>query len=125
MKKILVAEDDAFLANAYKVKLTKAGYEVVVAADGQEALEALKNFTPDIILLDLIMPIKDGFSTLEELKKLPEFTKIPVLIASNLGQPEDIDRAMKLGAIDFIIKSEMSMESMLEKISSTLGKQKK
>ena len=95
MKKILVAEDDKFLDNAYRVKLTKAGFEVKIVRDGKEALEVLKTFLPDIIILDLVMPIKDGFATLEELKQDPRLKNIPVMVASNLGQKEDEERVLQ------------------------------
>lgn len=120
MKKILVAEDDKFLASAYRVKLAKAGFEVQIVSDGSEALEALKTFTPDIILLDLIMPGKDGFATLQELKINSDWKKIPVLVASNLGQKEDIDKATQLGAVGFIIKSDFSLESIIDKINQVI-----
>ena len=120
MSKVLVAEDDIFLINAYRVKLTKVGFEVKLAADGDEALAALASFHPDVILLDLVMPKKDGFSVLEEIKKNTDFNKIPIIIASNLGQQEDIDRGMKLGAIDYIIKSDTSMEDIIKKIQKAI-----
>ncbi len=85
MKKILIAEDDKFLASAYKLKLVKVGFEIQIAGDGNEALEILKTFIPDLMLFDLVMPVKDGFATLEEVRKLPEFKDIPILVASNLG----------------------------------------
>lgn len=115
--KILIAEDDNYLVNAYRVKLTKAGYEIKIALDGNEALMALESFTPDLIVLDLVMPKKDGFATLEEIKKNDKWKNIPVIIASNLGQKEDIDRGMKLGATDFIVKSEMSLNDLIAKIN--------
>ncbi len=121
MKKILVAEDDKFLASAYRVKLTKAGYETRIASDGKEALQALKSFAPDLIILDLIMPMMDGFSVLEELKKNETWKGIPVLVASNLGESEDIVRATKLGAMDYIVKTDLSMKKLLEKIQSVVG----
>src|SRR5579859_6721364 len=121
MKTILVAEDDTFLANAYRVKLTKAGFEVYVARDGQEALEKLKTITPDLILLDLVMPVKDGFSTLEVIKSDPKLKIIPVIVASNLGQKEDTDRALKLGASDYFVKSDLALSSLIEKISKLIG----
>jgi two-component system, OmpR family, alkaline phosphatase synthesis response regulator PhoP len=122
MKKILVVEDDKFLNNAYKIKFTKAGYEVKVATDGEEAIKILADFTPDVILLDLIMPIKDGFATLEEIRANPSWKNIPVIIASNLGQQEDIQRGIGLGATDFIIKSDMSMENLMVKVTQVLEK---
>ncbi len=120
MAKILVAEDDKFLANAYRVKLNKAGYEIKIVSDGQEAIDSLETFTPDVILLDLIMPIKDGFVVLEELKKNDKWKNIPVIVASNLGQKEDIDKSMALGAIDYIVKSQMPINDVLVKINNVL-----
>ncbi len=122
MPKILIAEDDKFLANAYRVKLTKTGFEVKIAMDGEEALTILKGFTPDLILLDLVMPKKDGFTTLRELKAAPHLKGIPVLVASNLGQKEDLDKAMSLGAKDYVVKSDLSLEALIKKIQSLLGK---
>jgi len=119
--KVLVVEDDSFLVGAYRAKLAKEGFEVQVATDGEEALNALKLFTPDIILLDAVMPRKDGFATLEEIKKNDAWKNIPVIMASNLGQQEDVDRAMALGATDFITKSNMSIGDLVNKINSTLG----
>lgn len=123
MNKILVAEDDNFLANAYRVKLTKEGFEVKIARDGDEAIAALQDFLPDLIILDLVMPGKDGFTTLSELKANNKWAPIPVLIASNLGQKEDIEKGLKLGAVDFIIKSNLSMNELVNKINYLLKKQ--
>lgn len=122
MQKVLIAEDDKYLANAYRVKLTKAGFDVKIALDGQEALATLSSFMPDIIILDVVMPKKDGFATLEELKKNSQWKLIPVIIASNLGQKEDIERGLSLGANDFIVKSELSLNSLIEKIKTMLQK---
>ncbi|MBP7842675.1 response regulator [Candidatus Woesebacteria bacterium] len=121
MKKVLIVEDDQFLANAYKLKLSKSGFEVMVATDGSEALTLLKDFTPDIILLDLIMPNIDGFATLGALKKDEKLKSIPVIIASNLGQKEDIEKALALGAVDFIIKSNVSIEEIVQKVTAVIG----
>lgn len=120
MQKILIAEDDKYLANAYRVKLTKAGFDVKIALDGQEAISMLSAFTPDVIILDIVMPRKDGFATLEALKKNPQWKHIPVIIASNLGQKEDIERGLSLGAQDFIVKSELSLNALIEKIKMLL-----
>lgn len=122
MKKILIAEDDKFLALAYRAKLAKAGFDISIASDGEEVITMLRNITPNVILLDLIMPKKDGFWTLEEIKANTSWKNIPVIIASNLGQHEDIERGMKLGASDYIIKSETSLDKLVEKIDSLLKK---
>lgn len=121
MKKILIAEDDRFLANAYRVKLEKEGFETNIAANGEETLKILESGKYDLIILDLIMPKKDGFETLEEISKNNDYSKIPVIIASNLGQQEDVDRGMSLGAKDYIIKSDMSMEGLVNKIRGVLA----
>jgi len=118
MAKILIAEDDKFLSTAFQVKLTKLGHEVKIAGDGNQVLEILKTFTPDIILLDLIMPVKDGFSVLQDLKADKTLEKIPVIIASNLGEKEEIDKGLALGAKDFVIKSNLSFDELDKKIKS-------
>ena len=122
MSKILVVEDDKFLANAYRVKLEKTGFEVRIAMDGEEGSVAAAEFEPDLILLDLVMPKKDGFTVLQELKADEKFKNIPVLVASNLGQKEDVDRAKELGAVDFVIKTDESLSSIIEKIKKYLPK---
>lgn len=120
MKKILVAEDDKFLANAYRIKLQKAGFEVKITNDGQETMNTVRSFMPDLIILDLVMPVRDGFSVLEEIKRDAGLKAIPVIVASNLGQKEDVDRGMKLGASDFIVKTDMSLDKLIIKINSFL-----
>lgn len=120
--KILIGEDDKYLANAYRVKLTKAGFETKMTTDGEEFLKALAIFSPDLILLDLVMPIKDGFALLKELKTSDKWKSIPVIVASNLGQDEDIKKAKALGANDYFIKSETSLNDIVQKIHSFLRK---
>lgn len=124
MKKILVVEDDKFLANAYRVKLTKAGFETKITTDGDEALASLATFSPDLILLDIVMPKKDGFLTLQELKNKDSWKSIPVILASNLGQKEDIEKGKALGADDFVIKSDLSLNQLIEKINYLLQNRK-
>ena len=119
-KSILVVEDDIFYSNIYKLKLTKEGYDVIIAQDGQEALKSAQAKKPSIILLDLIMPTKDGFQTLRELKADASLKDIKVVILSNLGQEEDIKEAKKLGAIDYLIKTNYSIQQILEKIGQYL-----
>jgi two-component system phosphate regulon response regulator PhoB/two-component system alkaline phosphatase synthesis response regulator PhoP len=124
MAKVLVVEDDRFLISAYRAKLSKSGFEVQLAGDGVEALAALKSFIPDVILLDLVMPRMDGFATLEAIKKQETLKNIPIIVTSNLGQKEDIDKAMQLGATDFMIKSDFSMEELIARIQSVQAEAK-
>ncbi len=116
--KILVVEDDAFLLKAYKFKLEKAGFEIQVATNGEDALKVLDTFPAQVVLLDLVMPRKDGFATLEEIRKRPELKDLPVYVVSNLGQKEEIDRVMALGATDCLIKSNLSMDDLVKKIQA-------
>jgi len=119
-KKILIAEDDQFLANAYRVKFTNFGFDIRLAKDGKEALKILEKFKPDIILLDLTMPEMDGFTTLEKIKQNKKWTKIPILVTSNLSQKEDRDKVLALSARDLIIKSNLSLSELVEKIYTFL-----
>ena len=120
MKKILVAEDDTYLANAYRVKLTKAGFEVKNAFDGQEAINILQTFIPDLIILDIVIPKKDGFTILSEIKANEKWKNIPVILVSNLGQKEDREKGMQLGATDFFVKTDFSLNDLIQKINNIL-----
>lgn len=119
-KIIIIAEDDKFYANIYKVKLSKEGYDVLVVPNGEELLQAARLKKPNLILLDLIMPVKDGFQTLQELKNDKDLKNINVIVMSNLSQPEDVDKAKQLGAIDYYVKSDISVQEMLAKIKRYL-----
>jgi two-component system alkaline phosphatase synthesis response regulator PhoP len=121
MKTILVAEDDKFLSNAYRIKLVKLGYDVIIVSDGEQVMHYLHdNAVPDLLLLDLIMPVKDGFDTLREIKEKSGMKKFPIIVASNLGEGEDIKKAKELGAVDYIIKSDLSLQELADKIHSYL-----
>lgn len=114
--KILIVEDDNFLRDLLARKLTHEKYNLLVAANGEEALELVKNEHPSIILLDLILPGMDGFEVLAEIKAAPDTANIPVIILSNLGQESDITKAKKLGADEFLIKSNFSIDEVIAKM---------
>jgi len=120
MQKILVAEDDKLLASAYKIKLEREGYSVMLVGNGVELVKNIESFVPDLIILDLIMPQTDGFQILDYLKKSDRWKNVPVLVASNLSQSEDIVKATKMGADDYIIKSGLSMKDLGNKIKTLL-----
>jgi len=122
MNKILIVEDDEFLKRIYTLKLKKAGFEIVLASDGEEAVEKIKEEKPDLILLDLILPKKNGFEVLEEIKVIPELVDIPVIILSNLGQESDIKKGIELGAVDYLVKTEISIDTVVSKIKEYLAK---
>ncbi len=119
-KKILVIEDDRFLSNIYKTKLEVEGYAVLEANNGEEAIEVLKENTPDLILLDIVMPKMDGFGFLQVRKTNNAFKKIKVIILSNLGQETDIQEGMALGADGYVIKSDSGIDEVLEKVKEAI-----
>ena len=114
VKRILIAEDEKPMANALSLKLSSAGFEITLVYDGEAAVTAAKKAPFDLIILDLVMPVKDGFFVLEELKKLKISTK--VIVSSNLSQEEDIKRAKELGASDYFIKSDTSLAEIVDKV---------
>jgi len=119
-KKIIIIEDEQILLNLLKERLTEEGYEVITAIDGQEGLEKIKQKKPDLILLDIVMPKMDGFEVMEALNKDENLAKIPVIIISNSGQPVELDRAKKLGAKDWLIKTEFDAKEVVNKVNKQL-----
>lgn len=102
---ILLVEDDHFLQQMYAAKLALAGMQVLPAADGEKALARLAAGGVDLVLLDLLIPKKDGFTVLAEIKARPEWKNLPVIVLTNLGEPDNIKRAKELGAAEYIIKA--------------------
>jgi len=120
MSKILIVEDDRFLRELISRKLINEGYEVIEAVDGEEGLKRIKEEKPALVLLDLILPGMDGFEVLERVKSDPSTAQIPVIILSNLGQREEIERGLKLGAMDYMIKAHFTPGEIVEKIKNIL-----
>jgi DNA-binding response OmpR family regulator len=120
-KKILIAEDDKFLHKILQTKLRKEGFEIISAFDGEQAVNKLKETLPDLILLDIVMPKKNGFEVLEEMKIMPTVAKTPVIILSNLGQDSDIAKAKEFGIKDYMVKANFSINEVIAKIKSKLG----
>jgi DNA-binding response OmpR family regulator len=120
--KILIIEDDRFLRELMVRKLKMENLEVVEAEDGAEGLKKIKEEKPDLVLLDLILPEMDGFEVLEQKRKDEEIKDIPVIILSNLGQKEEIDRGLQLGAKDYLVKAHFSPSEIVEKIKLFLQK---
>lgn len=119
-KKVLIIEDDDHISKIYEIKLSKDGVETILARDGEEGLERIISQKPDLILLDLMIPKRDGFSVLEEVKKNPATKNIPVLVLSNLGQKSDMEKAMALGAEDYLVKVSFSIQEVVDKIKKYL-----
>lgn len=119
---ILLAEDDNFFQHFYLQKLKESGIEVDVASNGSEAIQKLLVKKPDLLLLDLIMPNKDGFEVLAEIAKHEGLKGMPVLVFSTLGQESDIEKAKNLGAAGYVNKSFFDFENLLNQIKSTIQK---
>ena len=119
-KKILIVEDDKLLWNALYAKLTQSGYDATVCVDGQQAIDALTKDKYDLILLDLILPLKDGYAVLTEKAKGTN-KETPVIVITNLRNPEHLSRARELGARDCYVKSQISLNVVIANIQSILG----
>jgi len=120
-KKILIIEDEELMYNLLERKLTADGYKITVAKDGIEGMEMMKKEKPDLILLDIVMPKKNGFEVMEEMQKEKELRGIPIIVISNSGQPVEIDKARELGAKDWLIKTEFDPQEVIEKVRKQIG----
>jgi len=121
-KKILLIEDEEILIGLLQRKLTESGYLVFLARNGEEGLKLMRENPPDVVLLDIIMPKMGGFEVLEKMSKEDSLKNIPVIIVSNSGQPVELDKAKRLGAKDWLIKTEFDPEEVLEKVIGQIGK---
>ena len=119
-KKILFVEDETSLQVAVGESLKKAGFNVDIAGDGEEALNFVKQSGYDLIILDIILPKIDGFEVLKEVKSMPDKKDIPVLILTNLETSNDVQKALELGATNYLVKANYSLEQMLAKINEML-----
>ncbi len=120
-KSILVVEDDQFLRDLIVKKLEEEGLNIIQAVDGEEGLQFIKENKPALVLLDLILPGIDGFEVLKQAKSDPETKDIPIIILSNLGQKDDIERGLELGARDFMVKAHFTPEEIVKKAKEVLG----
>jgi len=120
--KVLIIEDEVSLLDVLQKKLEKEGYQVFAACDGEEGLRQMEAVKPDVVLLDIVMPRINGMEVLQKMQQSESMSQIPVLIISNSGEPIEIDRALKLGAKDYIIKTEFDPQEVLEKMAKILAK---
>ncbi len=121
MKKILVIEDEKTLLDILQKKLTQEGYEVAIVEDGEEGMKKMRQVKPDLVLLDMMMPKKDGYEVLTDMSQDEKLKTIPVIIISNSGQPVEIDRALALGAKDYLIKADFGIDEVIEKVKKLFG----
>jgi DNA-binding response OmpR family regulator len=120
--KILIVEDEQFLLDLYDMKLEQAGFEVIKASNGTQGVSLAQLELPALILLDILMPETDGYEMLKSLKENPKTKNIPVVIFSNLSQREEIEKGLKLGAKDFIIKTSVTPSEIVERVKEYLKK---
>ncbi|MFA6429232.1 MAG: response regulator [Patescibacteria group bacterium] len=120
--KILIVEDEIALSEVLRIEFERADFETEVAADGEIAMAKLQSSEPlpDLVLLDLILPKKDGFAVLEEMKNDPKLKNVPTIIISNLDSDEDIKRTLALGAVDYFVKVQHPVMELVEKVKAYL-----
>lgn len=118
--RILLVEDDRILRRAVQTTLRRHGFNVVAAGDGEKALRLAKTQVPRLVLLELIIPKVQGFEVLRRLKQDPKTASVPVIVLSSLGQQSDIKRAMDLGAVDYLVKPNLSLDHLVKKVGQLL-----
>lgn len=120
--KILLIEDDPMIARMYQRKFEKEGFQITLAFNGEEGMEALKKEKPDIILLDIMMPKMNGIEVLKAVKANQDLKEIPVVMLTNLGdRPEDVEKCKELGAVDYWVKANISLKDVVEKIKKIIS----
>lgn len=119
--KIVLIDDDQFIAEMYVLKFKESGFEIETAEDAKTGLKKIKEFAPDVVLLDIVMPTMDGLEALREIKKSGD-QKPKVILLTNLGQQEDVEKGMSLGADGYIIKADFTPSEVMEKVKSLLEK---
>ena len=115
---VLIAEDEPLLGNLLRQRLERENFKVMLARDGEEALKTLRETTPNLILLDIILPKLSGFELMEKINSDPTLAsnKAPIVIISNLGQESDVERGQTLGAIGYFVKAQLSIEDLVNKV---------
>lgn len=120
-KKILIVEDDMALFNMYSVELKIKGYDVLNVNDGLQALSKAKEFRPDIVLLDIMLPGMNGLNILTELKADPQTMDMPIIMLTNYGSEDNVKKALESGAADYIMKYKILPSELADKIEVVLG----
>ena len=120
--KVLIVDDDPYILDMYELKFREAGFEVTTGTDGKEALEKTLAGAPAVLLLDVVMPVFDGFEVLRRLKESGGLAKTKVVLLTNLGQREDIERGTELGAVEYIVKAHFTPSEVVAKVKDLLVK---
>jgi len=117
---VLLVEDDVFLSGIYQKKFEMEGFKVTLADNGEKALTEAKKKKPDIIMLDILLPKLDGFAVLTKLKADDDMKNIPVILLTNLGQKDDVEKGLQMGAADYLIKAHFKPSEVVDKIKGVL-----
>ncbi|MEK7653081.1 MAG: response regulator [Patescibacteria group bacterium] len=117
---VLIVEDDVFLADLYRTKFEMEGFKVLVANDGEKGLELVKKSRPDVVLLDLILPKMSGFEVLAKIKNEGPLQNLPVILLTNLSQKADVEKGLKMGANDYLIKAHFMPSEVVSKIKKLI-----
>lgn len=120
-KKLLLVEDDAVLQKALSEFLVTEDFDVVCASDGEDGISKAINEKPDLIILDIILPKKDGYEVIKEVKAFPETKDVPIVLLTNLGSLNDVEKALELGATTYLVKADYKLEEITKKIKGILG----
>jgi CheY-like chemotaxis protein len=120
MNKVLIVDDDLFYQKIYKRKFELAGFEAEVAGDGEEGLDKMKTFKPELVFMDLVMPRMDGFEAIEKAKADSALKNIPIVVLTNLSSPDDAKIALEKGALEIVVKSNVNPEEVIEKAKNIL-----
>jgi DNA-binding response OmpR family regulator len=120
--KVLLIEDEEMLANMYEVKFQNEGFEVIKALDGATGLDLSKTTNPDFVLLDVIMPKMDGFSVLKSMREDEKTKNLPVMLLTNLGQDEDVQKGKELGAVGYLVKANVTPAEVVATVKKELEK---
>jgi DNA-binding response OmpR family regulator len=123
--KLLLVEDDVTLVKMYERKFLSDGYEVSIAYDGLEGLEKVGKEKPDLVLLDIMLPKLDGLAMFKKMRGQPETFNTPVILLTNFGQEDAVFECYKLGAIDYIVKANVTPQQVVEKVEKFLAERKK
>ena len=120
-KTILIVDDDLLISKLLTTQLTNAGANIMTAYNGKKAIEKLTLEKADLILMDLNMPVMDGFTAIEELKKRNDLKDIPVIVLTNMENPNDVQKVLEHGITEYLLKTEVGQKKLLEQIAIKLG----
>jgi len=122
MKKILLVEDDPFLVDIYSTKLKEAGFSVQIVTDGKDVLEKVKEDIPDLLLLDIVLPNFNGWEILRKIERDDQLKGLKVVLLSNLGEKQEIEKGLKLGAVRYLVKAHYTPSEVIEEVKKVLNK---